>query len=237
MAILLVIPCLRERARLPHFLPRLCAAVAGMPVWVRVVDDGSGAEEQAWLAEATARWQREFPALLPLLSLPVNEGKGGAVYAGWDVGTPVVEWLGFVDADGAVPPEEVARLCRLVLTGAPGRALYAERTGTDGTQVIRERWRALSGAVFRLLVRVCFRFPVRDTQCGCKFLPARVWPEIRRELRERRFVFDVELTQRLVHCGVRIDAAAIDWKESPGTRLRLGSVGQMMAGLLRLRCR
>jgi hypothetical protein len=43
---LLVIPCLRERGRLPQFLPGLLSALrsAGAAVDVLMVDDGSGAE-------------------------------------------------------------------------------------------------------------------------------------------------------------------------------------------------
>ncbi len=245
--VLLIVPCFHERARLPGFLPELCRALteSGQPVRLRVVDDGSGPEEQAWLGEWIAAQRKLWPLLLPPLLLAQNSGKGGAVYAGWDdcdvVTAPTVQaaqWLGFVDADGAISPAEVIRLISLLPEpGAGPSALYAVRTGGEGTVVTREPGRALSGRVFRWLVRLLFRFPVPDTQCGCKFIPAAGWARLRSHLHETRFTFDVELTAQLLRSGIPIRTVPIHWSESPGSRLNPGSAFSMLRSVLRQWCR
>ena len=236
MKILLVIPCLRERARLPLFLPGLLEALflRAPGTDVLIVDDGSGPEEQAWLWQYAADLQATYPGLLAPLLLDANAGKGGAVYAGWAKAAPEHTYLGFVDADGAIPPAEVARLCALV-PEQPDHALYAVRTGGAGTQVRRHPARALAGQFFRLLVKALFRFPIPETQCGCKFVPAAAFGPLAAKLTERRFCFDVELTWHLLHLGTPIRPMPVSWTEIAGGQLRAGSVLAMVRSLIKLR--
>jgi dolichyl-phosphate beta-glucosyltransferase len=235
-ATLIVIPCYRERDRLPRFLPDLCRALERMEdVRVRVVDDGSGPEQQEWLADYVANQRTHFPFLDPAQLNAVNLGKGGAVYSGWDR-PEGADRLAFVDADGAVPAGEVVRVLNLTRE-APDKAVYAVRTGQDGTRVTRALYRRIAGGVFRWLVRRLFRFPLPDTQCGCKLVPAADYAAIRQDLQEHRFTFDVELTWHLLHRGVAIQAVPIHWTESPGSRLRPGSAWQMYQSIKNLRSR
>ncbi len=234
--ILIVIPCFRERDRLPRFLPDLCRhlAEAGRAgVRVRVVDDGSGPEQQAWIREYVEGLRGEYPFLEPAQLNAVNLGKGGAVYSGWDLPGEAGR-LAFVDADGAVPPREILR----VLDAAdafPGKAVFAVRTGENGTQVTRDFHRRVAGLVFRWLVRRFFHFPLPDTQCGFKLVPAAAYAAAAPHLQERRFTFDVELTWHLLHDGTAIQPVPIDWTESPGSRLSAGSAWQMYRSLKTLR--
>lgn len=244
---LLVIPCLRERARLPTFLPPLLAALeetAPGVVDVLIVDDGSGPAEQEWLRDYIKERQATCPALRAPLLLSENTGKGGAVYAGWATATATAtageaggySHVGFVDADGAIPPEETARLCALA-THSPTRTIYAVRTGTEDTVVQRDPGRRLAGQMFRLLVKGLFHFPVPETQCGCKILPLDAWQSCAPLLREKRFCFDVELTWHLLHQGTEIHPVPVNWREIPGGQLRAGSVFSMIRSLVRLRLR
>lgn len=233
---LLVIPCYNERERLPRFLPGLCGALRTQSSFrIRVVDDGSSPDQQEWLADYVDRLRTDFPALDPAQLNPQNLGKGGAIYSGWDR-PEGAEMLAFTDADGAVPAEEITRLLHLVASD-PGKAHYAVRTGGSGTKVIRSLHRRVAGGVFRWLVRRMFRFPVPDTQCGFKIIPAAAFATIRPALQETRFTFDVELTWHLLNRGISIEALPINWTESPGSRLGAGSAWAMFRSLRNLRRR
>lgn len=233
--ILLVIPCFRERERLPRFLPRLVETLkrSHLPVQVVVVDDGSGEEHQAWLKLYVGDLSRRFPFLKPAVCNPVNSGKGGAVYSAWRHAGPEFAWLAFVDADGAISPEEVVRMLRL-LPPAVDQAVYAVRTGEGGTSVRRIFKRKISGWGFRKLVKRLFHFPVPDTQCGFKVVPREAFQKIEPTLQETAFCFDVELTYQLVEAGVQIKSVPINWEESPGTRLGPGSIWAMFRSLAKL---
>lgn len=237
--LLLVIPCFRESERLPRFLPGLCEtlAAAGWPVAIQVVDDGSGETEREKLRALVEEMRYRCPLLRPLHAMPHNGGKGVAVYAGWD-STDGEEFLAFVDADGAVSAEETSRLIGLALEPEnAGRAVLAVRVHGHGRRVRRTFVRAITGSVFRLLVRFFFALPVPDTQCGCKIVPAEAYSAIRGGLREFRFCFDVELLALLHRRGVPLRPVPIDWEESPGSRVRPATIREMFLSLLRLRRR
>ena len=235
---LLVIPCYRERDRLPRFLPRLVESLthSRLPVKVLVVDDGSGPEQQAWLHLWVEDLRRRYPVLLPPLCNPANTGKGGAVYAGWNNAGESMEWLAFVDADGAISPEEVLRVLRQCAESTDD-ACWAIRTGEEGTQVRRVFKRQLSGKVFRALVKRLFHFPVSDTQCGFKLVRRAAYEKVAAHLTELRYCFDIELTFRLLEKGCHIATTPISWEESPGSRLGPGSVFAMLKSVLGLKRR
>ena len=236
---LLVIPAFNESRRLPQFLEEL-AKVLDSPtlrerVSVVVVDDGSKADESEKMAGACEKWKAQ------ILVLEENVGKGGAVYAGWDQAAEDVVTLAFVDADGAVPAKEVARLMKLYLAPAgPGRAgaaLYAVRQQEDTAKVKRTPLRRALGGVFRRIVRVLFRLPVPDTQCGFKIVPRSAYEQVKPSLQERKFIFDVELTLRLVEAAIPLRHQPVAWRESPGTTLRISSAVHMLWDLIALRMR
>jgi hypothetical protein len=237
--LLLVIPCFRESGRLPGFLPGLCTALeaSGLPVAVQVCDDGSGEEEQTRLRAVVDALRPAHPLLRPLATLPENKGKGGAVYAGWALATNE-EFVGFVDADGAVSPAETTRVAAIALHPAQaGAATVAVRVRGAGRTVERTPIRLVTGLGFRWLVRLLFILPVPDTQCGCKIVPTAAWRALRPHLQETRFCFDVELLCHLLRHGTRLLAVPIDWTESPGSRIRPATVTEMLLSLLRLRRR
>jgi dolichyl-phosphate beta-glucosyltransferase len=159
----LVVPCYRESARLPVFLPELCAALDHIEgARVLVVDDGSGPEEAAAARSLVEGLRPRHACLRPLLELPENVGKGGAVYAGWAAHEGET-WLGFVDADGSCSAAEVARLVGLAAAEcAPLPALFASRVKLLGRRVERLFKRHLLGRVFATLVSEMLAIPVAD---------------------------------------------------------------------------
>jgi glycosyltransferase involved in cell wall biosynthesis len=234
----LVIPAYHESRRLPRFLPALCDALSAseVSVTVQVVDDGSGAAEQQTMSGFLDGLRSRHPFLRPLHRLERNVGKGGTVYAGWDLAEES-EWLGFVDADGAVPASEVARLALMTGEDPGAEAIFAVRVSGAGRTVTRTFSRRITGLVFRWLAHALFDIPIPDTQCGLKFVSAARYREIRPQLREMRFCFDVELTCLLLRAGVGILPVPIDWHESPGGKVHARAIIEMIASLLRLRRR
>ena len=238
----MVIPAYRESERLPPFLGELCRQIesAGLPVRVRPVDDGSGKEEADRLRAVGEELREKFEVLDEPVFLDPNQGKGGAVYSGWDSAKQgEFAWFAFVDADGAVSPEETVRVLSELTPPAEGlrECIFAVRVRDEGHEVRRTPLRKFLGKIFRLLVRIIFRLPCRDTQCGLKCVPAEAYFEVRHLLEERRFAFDVELASRLVRAGCSIREIPISWEESPGTRLRFRSALQMLTALFAMRWR
>jgi dolichyl-phosphate beta-glucosyltransferase len=235
--LLLVIPAYRESQRLPHFLPQVIDAIkaANLPVRLIIVDDGSGVDETVRLEQALESIVSPHDWIEPVHALPVNQGKGGAIYAGWDLAQEE-EWLAFVDADGAVPAEEIVRLAALALQAPVGVDAVVGVRVHHAEHVVKRTWlRNLAGHTFRSLVRLLFHLPVPDTQCGLKFVRRSAWQAVRAQLTEMRFCFDVELLAHFHRRKVMIQPEPITWAESPGGTIRPLTHVEMFLTLLRLR--
>ena len=188
-----------------------------------VVDDGSGAEEQDRMAAVLAPFLTDIPLFLPLVRLQENQGKGGAVYAGWDNAGPA-EWLAFVDADGSCPASEVLRLIELALHQPRSRtpeAIFASRVKMLGRQVDRHFKRHLIGRVFATLVSELLHIPVYDSQCGLKLIPKAAYEKVRSRLTLTGFAFDADLLVKLLDANHPVREEPIDWHETPGGKVRL----------------
>jgi glycosyltransferase involved in cell wall biosynthesis len=231
---LLVIPTYRDSTRLAGFLPKLCAEFArgAGGVSVQVVDDGSSAGEQMWLTNEIDRLRREHPFLQPLLIHSRNRGKGHALRTGWAV-SGQMRWLAFVDADGAVPVEEVVALLALARNSAQPALFIAARTDQPGKMVTRFWYRRFGSRVFNRWVRLCLGLECPDTQCGLKVFPA---PFLRESgWHEDGFAFDLELLLRARAVGLPVITQPIAWNERSGSSLGPGAMLALFAAVWRLR--
>ena len=227
----LVIPAWCETDRLDAFASRLLPALAtaGLPVTVQIVDDGSPAHLAEALAARCEGWRAQFHFVNPLHCLPSNVGKGGAVYAGWNLpGADEARWLGFCDADGSVDADEMVNLLRAAFAMTGPSCLCASRhiAGADA------RWgsplRQVLSHLFASWVRWHTRLTVRDSQCGAKIVAGATYREVRAELRETRFAFDAELLLACHRVGAPIREIPVRWDWQPGSRLKLGRDGLVM---------
>lgn len=218
----LVVPCFHESSRIGAFLPELCAQMDALGgVCVVVVEDGSSPEEQARMTTLIDGWRKRYACLRPGLLLAKNVGKGGAVYEGWRNAVGA-DWLGFVDADGSCPPDEVARLIRLAREQAtPQVALIASRIRMLGRKVHRDLKRHIMGRIYADLVAELMHIPLHDSQCGLKLIPAAAYADIEPRLHLKGFAFDVELLASLLDAGWTVEEIPIDWFEVPGGKIKL----------------
>jgi dolichyl-phosphate beta-glucosyltransferase len=218
----LVIPCFRESRRLPPFLAELVAALGQAPFTsaIQAVDDGSPAAEQAALMDAVKPMLAGRCEVRPLICLPDNRLKGGAILAGWKA-SPDAAWLAFVDADGAVPAGEVRRLLELAVSRADPATVYsAARTAGAGRRSHRRLSRLIASRCFARAAGWAAGFPLADPQCGFKAVSQAAFAAVSPGLADRGLCFDVELLATAHRHGCRIEEIPIDWREQSG-----GSIG------------
>lgn len=228
----LVIPAYNEGRRLPDYLPRLCGALfeSLVPWRITIVDDGSREEDSIRMRECA----RLCSPQVDFHRLPVNLGKGGAVYAGWDLDHES-EWLGLLDADGSIPPQEVLRLFSLLQQDGAPDAFFASRCKILGRAVQRSWLRHICGRLFATLVVCSTGIPVYDSQCGFKLVRRTRYEAVRSRLRQKRFAFDVELLVALSQSRATIIEVPIDWSDVPGSKLHfLRDTAQMFAAVVSL---
>jgi glycosyltransferase involved in cell wall biosynthesis len=96
-----VVPCWRATSTIRRALSSIAAQTL-RPAEVILVDDASGDDTLRALHELAAE---HAPGWVRVLSLPRNQGPGGARNAGWDQATQ--PWIAFLDADDAWHPRKL----------------------------------------------------------------------------------------------------------------------------------
>ena len=178
----IVIPALDERARIEGTLRSIldlgereleaCEVI--------LVDDGS----QDGTAEHAAQ---VFGDRIRVLRHDTCRGKGAAVRTG--VLAASEPWILFVDADLAVPIEELPRF----LEAASGAPIVIGSKRIPGSSVLQPGLRRLGGKVGHALISLFAVRGFHDTQCGFKLFSAAAAHRLFEHSRLNGFGFDFEI--------------------------------------------
>ncbi len=181
--------------------------------------------------EVVRAFQPNYPSLQVIVD-PRPIGKGGAIMAGGRVARG--ELIGFVDADGATPPEAFDHLVACI--GDAG-LIIASRRLPGAVVHPRQPWkRRAASRVFNVLVRHLFKLSISDTQCGAKLMTAAAWRAIVPHIGLTRWAFDVDMLFKTRRAGYRIAEIPTVWHDIGGSKLRVGAVSfQMLLAIVRLR--
>jgi dolichyl-phosphate beta-glucosyltransferase len=223
-----IIPCYNERTRLRRTIDDVAAWAArrDRTIEIIVADDGS----TDGTADLAAGWADDVRGLR-VVRLPRNQGKGAAVRAG--MLAALSDRRAFIDADGAVPFEDIDMLEQALAEGAD--VAVGSRV-VDASKVNARVHRQFVGVFFRALVRALLVRTVDDTQCGFKLFTARAAEMLFAEQRIPGFAFDVEVIGRAERAGLRVAEVAVRWREQAGSKVRIARDGPKMAiDVLRLR--
>lgn len=230
MKLSIVIPAHNEEERLKVMLAPYLAFFApryGDEVELIVVVNGS--------TDRTDRVAQEFIRQYPQLRVlvdPAHIGKGGAIMLGARAARG--DLIGFVDADGATPPEAFQDLVDRI--GGAG-AIIASRW-LPGAQVspAQPPARRIASRLFNLLVRLLFKVRIHDTQCGAKLVRREYMLAALPNIGITRWAFDVDLLFQLRRAGAQIVETPTVWRDVSGSRVRIvRSSLEMFVAMVRLR--
>lgn len=158
--IVLFLPARNEGPRLGAVIAAAPAEIAGHPVEVVVVDDGSTDDTVAVARSAGAA----------VLGHGQNLGLGAAVRTGLAAGVERgAVAVAFCDADGEYDPAQLADLVTPILAG---RVHYVVGSRFDGRIEHMRPHRRFGNRVLTRLVRTIVRLPVTDGQSGYRALSA-----------------------------------------------------------------
>ena len=141
--------------------------------------------------------------------------------------------IGFVDADCATPPAELARMSRAA-ADVDG-VIASRRLPASITPGNRASGRTITSIGFAWLVRHAFDLPYADTQCGAKVLHRDLVERVVPLMSSRDFLFDVDLLVTARRAGFDVVEVPTVWIDQSGSKLNARRDAlQMLAGTARL---
>jgi glycosyltransferase involved in cell wall biosynthesis len=224
----IVIPAYNEEQRILDTLNELHDHFSRIPHEILVVMDGC--------TDRTGAMVEEFAGTHPTIRSvlhPVKLGKGGGIILG--INHVLGNIIAVVDADGAVPPHDVARMIDIVADGTD--CVISSRYMPGSVIHTAQPWhRILASRGFNALVKLLFSLPFKDTQCGCKVLRTEAARKVVGDIRTFDYAFDVELLWRLGKYGYTIVEVPVEWRHREGSKLDLKKViPQMFSAVIKLR--
>lgn len=225
MSLDIVIPAHDEEARIERTLRAYRAGFPQHDIRFHVALDGCVDTTADIVRQHAADDERvvlhEFPKL----------GKGGVLMETFR--RCDADLVGFVDADCATPPAELARMT--VRAEHVDGVIASRRMPASFTPGSRSGGRSLTSAGFAWGVRRLFGLPYADTQCGAKVLHRRVTDRVVPLMSSRDFLFDVDLLVTARRLGYDVVEEPTVWIDQAGSKLHAWSdSARMLASAMRL---
>ena len=235
---LIVVPCFNEEAR--WRLDYWAEIAHNSSIRLLFVDDGSSDRTADVIASTCLNLDAD------LLVLPANVGKGEAIRLGMlQAVKDSPRLVGFLDADGAFPAEEVVRLATLAeayvgADDAPYDSLWSSRVLLGGRDIKRRTSRHYLGRAVATLVAPYHGYEVYDTQSGYKLFRANAqFTGCLTVPFTTRWFPDIEILQRWtrqVESQMRVwEEPVLGWQDVDGSKMNRSQYGQLIRDLWNLR--
>jgi len=198
----LIIPAYEEGDRLREciFQVKRTLSLIGLDFEIIVVDDGS-----QYKTYGAAKSLEDDPKVR-FFRNKANMGKGYAVKKGFQKSTGDIIAYMDVDIGCTLKPQQMA--------------YYLKRLNSSDVVIASKRHplskinyplhRRILSRAFNILVRLFFRLPLSDTQCGFKVFKRKALEDAMPRLRVKRYAFDVELLVSIHRRGYKIEEAPLN---------------------------
>lgn len=163
-------------------------------------------------------------------------GKGGALIEGLKL-APLADMVGYVDADGATPPEALLDLVQRCASGAADCVIGSRWLPESQVTHAQPQKRRFASRLFHLFVQGFFWMNIADTQCGAKVMRRSAIEAVHNRLRLADLAFDVNLLYSLKKGGFSVLEVPTVWQDQTGSHVvfNLRTSLNMLLSLVRLR--
>ena len=230
----LVVPAYNEGHRIAASMRHIGAYLASLPyaTEVIVVDDGSGDAGSRALDAAVAALPSGITG--DVIRHETNRGKGAAVRTGALEARG--DYVAFIDADLATPPEDLTLLVAALDGGADIAVGVRNQPRGDDMRNRRGLARRMAGAGYAWVMQRLLMPDLSDSQCPLKaFRHASAWRLFQLQ-RIQTWSFDAELLYLARKLGLSVEQVPVTWHAVEGSRLRLNLTTALeLLNLLRIR--
>ncbi len=166
-------------------------------------------------AKIVDRYAEKY-SFIKKLETPYKSGKGGAVAYGFKEASG--DYIGYADADGAVPASEIYRLYEFIDETPWLDAVVGSR---ELSQIKISLRRRLLMLLFNLYVRLLFQLPYNDTQCAAKIFKKRAAKSVASKLSNTGWAFDVNLLLLAKYLNFQVMERPVKWSEKEGSKFSI----------------
>jgi len=209
----IIVPAYNEEKRSMRFIPSLLDFVKKMPSSeVIIVDDGSKDNTKTIINKLIKSKKASFAKII---GYNKNQGKGNAVAFG--VKAAKGDKIIFIDADGSIPPHEIPK----ILKKLDGYDVVVGDRYSKQSKIKRTFLREIFSLGFNTFVSLMFQYSYRDNLCGFKGFKKNIAKKLFSDLKDKRWVFDVELFYKIKKKGYSLYFLPIEWHHVGGSRINL----------------
>ncbi len=211
----IIVPAYNEEKRSSGFIPNLLLFIKRKipDSEVLVVNDGSRDNTAEKVNSMIKKVKAEHFA--KVIGYEKNKGKGNAVAFG--VKAAKGGKILFIDADGSISPEEIPLMLK--------KLNEYDVVAGDRTSVKSKRkttfLRKITSFGFNLWVSIIFQYSLRDNLCGFKGFRKNAAKKLFSDLKDRRWVFDVELFYKIKKKKYSLYFLPIKWKHVGDSRVHI----------------
>ena len=179
--------------------------------------------------------EEKYP-MIAHLDFPGAIGKGGALIEGLKL-APLADLVGYVDADGATPPEALLDLAQRAIRREADCVIASRWLPESKVNVAQTTDRQSASRLFHYVVESLFWMGIKDTQCGAKVLRREAVERVQPFLRLADLAFDVNLLYSLKRAGFSIREVPTVWTDQSGSKVAFNfrTSLNMALSLVRLR--
>lgn len=158
------------------------------------VDDGSVDDTFLMLQDLSVKNER-----ISCFRLDKNHGKAEAVRFGMNkLIKSDFSFFGFIDADLAIPLDELSRLHMELTSRDNIDFVYASKNTKLNTHLEMKVKRFWVGRILSFMVRRSLKVDIYDTQCGCKIMTKEISEISFKEKFISSWLFDIEIFWRII---------------------------------------
>lgn len=209
-----VIPCYNEAHRLPKTLKSLETFFKKFPDEYELifVNDGSKDNTENILQKTK----------YTVISYKQNQGKGHAVKKGMKKAKG--EYIFMMDCDLATDLQEINNFLKK----------KEKQDILCGKRTVRKGIRQLGAVVVATIIKILFRLPISDTQCGFKLFNKKS-AKIFEKLNTKGWAFDVEILYRAHKENYKIEEQKIKWAEQEISTVKWYHVFYLFRELIKIK--
>lgn len=211
----IIVPMYNEEKRSARFIPNLLSFVKNKipKTEVILVDDGSKDNTSGMMRSIIKIEKAE--SFATVIGYDKNKGKGNAVAFGVKMakGNKIL----FIDADGSIQPKEIPSM----LSKLDECDFVAGTRASSKSKIKTTPIRKMTSIGFNLLVSLIFQYSYRDNLCGFKGFRKNIAKKLFSDLKDKRWIFDVELFYKAKKKGYSVCFLPIKWKHVGNSRVNI----------------